>query len=223
MTREELLKVAKPMMVNSEVAKTMDRKCQTRRIIKSVLNGGIIHSNSFARGDFDDYVVEMTQFDKKEIYPKWQVGDILWIREPAKVVKSECKFNKYFATFEYLSDKKQVYLEIPIEHLHKRWMSDNRGIPNGCIKEIARDFRIVTNVRVERLRDISDNDLVDEGLDMEMRTHNDFNAMRSTHWESCPAFKWFITLWNSTAPKNYKWEDNPYVFVYEFERVEATE
>jgi hypothetical protein len=31
--------------------------------------------------------------------------------------------------------------------------------------------------------------------------------------------EWWINLWNSTAPKGYKWEDNPYVFVYEFERV----
>jgi len=29
----------------------------------------------------------------------------------------------------------------------------------------------------------------------------------------------WINLRNSTAPKNYKWEDNPYVFVYEFKRV----
>ncbi len=27
----------------------------------------------------------------------------------------------------------------------------------------------------------------------------------------------FRTLWNSTAKDRYKWEDNPYVFVYEFE------
>ena len=26
--------------------------------------------------------------------------------------------------------------------------------------------------------------------------------------------------WNSTAKDGYKWEDNPYVFVYEFERIE---
>ena len=30
----------------------------------------------------------------------------------------------------------------------------------------------------------------------------------------------FRTLWNSTAKDGYKWEDNPYVFVYEFERIE---
>ena len=35
-----------------------------------------------------------------------------------------------------------------------------------------------------------------------------------------PIKDWWISLWNSTAPKGYKWEDNPYVFVYEFERVE---
>jgi len=30
--------------------------------------------------------------------------------------------------------------------------------------------------------------------------------------------KW-ITLWNSTSKDGYKWDINPYVFVYEFEQV----
>jgi len=29
----------------------------------------------------------------------------------------------------------------------------------------------------------------------------------------------FIELWNKTAPKGYKWEDNPFVFVYEWEYI----
>ena len=30
----------------------------------------------------------------------------------------------------------------------------------------------------------------------------------------------FKDTWNSTTKDGYKWEYNPYVFVYEFERVE---
>ena len=32
-------------------------------------------------------------------------------------------------------------------------------------------------------------------------------------------FDWYKDIWNSVAPTGYKWEDNPYVFVYEFERI----
>lgn len=30
----------------------------------------------------------------------------------------------------------------------------------------------------------------------------------------------FMEFWNSTAKDGYKWKDNPYVFVYEFKRIE---
>jgi len=35
------------------------------------------------------------------------------------------------------------------------------------------------------------------------------------------AMRWFKKLWNSIAKDGYKWRDNPYVFVYEFEKIEG--
>jgi uncharacterized protein YhfF len=73
---------------------------------------------------------------------------------------------------------------------------------------MARIFLKVTNVKVERLQDITRRDVLSEGI----REH----AVNQFHPHTCL----FETLWNSTSKDGYKWEDNPYVFVYEFERIE---
>ena len=77
---------------------------------------------------------------------------------------------------------------------------------------MARIFLKVTNVRVERLQDISVRDIEKEsGWRREIYSYSNKNK----------AFlRDYCDFWNSTAKDGYKWEDNPYVFVYEFERIE---
>lgn len=205
MTREQLLKIAKPMMVNLEVAKTMDSKTQSRRVIKDDL----------------ETIQEYLNWDNEDIYiglhSKWKVEDILWVREPASV-------NGYNFAYidgaqmrcDYGSDRKTVHVKIPDRFKSKisdfgyaKWIEKCQGVPNGCIKEMARTFLRVVNVRVARLQDISEQDCLAEGMPLEEKGLDVF-AM------------WYRNLWNKTAPKGYKWEDNPYVFVYEFEKVEVS-
>ena len=93
---------------------------------------------------------------------------------------------------------------------------------------MARIFLKVTNVRVERLQDISDEDCIKEGI-VEVTKDNqvfkfciyDKKDYSSTPWQDMPKNpqEVYKKLWNSTAKDKYKWEDNPYVFVYEFERI----
>ena len=76
---------------------------------------------------------------------------------------------------------------------------------------MARIFLKVTNVRVERLQDISVRDIEKEtGWKREIYSYSNKNKA---------FYKDYCDLWNSTAKDGYKWENNPYVFVYEFERV----
>ena len=69
---------------------------------------------------------------------------------------------------------------------------------------MARIFLKVTNVRVERLQDITFDDIEKYGIKFNLK----INGKNK-----------FKILWNSTAKDGYKWEDNPYVFVYEFEKI----
>ncbi len=65
----------------------------------------------------------------------------------------------------------------------------------------------ITGVRVERVQDISEEDASTEGV--EWKNMDD--------WPHSKAFK---TLWDSLAKPGAKWEDNPWVWVIEFRRIE---
>lgn len=67
----------------------------------------------------------------------------------------------------------------------------------------------IKSVKVEKLRDISEEDCIKEGTWIEKE-----NGVGRT-WDIKNAF---FKLWNSTHKKQeHKWEANPWVFAYEFE------
>lgn len=252
MKREELLQIAKPILFNAKIAKAIldDTKTQTRRITNCT-NGSIFKclgtdktKNSTTKNKFGalfelpkSHWIDKNSLSHEFVASKYKIGDILWAREPAKVLNSHG--DKYM-TVEYLSDGFITTLEYPERFASSlpRWIAECKGVPNGCIKEMARFFLKVTNVRVEQLHDISDDDCLKEGINSfgggqiadtgdyfeteyfigEEKLSEDEMYYENETFEE--AYLAFANLWNSTAPKGYKWEDNPYVFVYEFERVE---
>ena len=81
-------------------------------------------------------------------------------------------------------------------------------------KEAARIFLRVTNVRVERLQEITTNQIEQEGVETEYP--HVLNGEEKKYA--------FQNLWNSTIKKSdldrYGWNANPWVWVIEFERCE---
>jgi hypothetical protein len=85
-------------------------------------------------------------------------------------------------------------------------------------KAATRIFLRVTNVRVERVQDITDTDAKAEGAN--------FKNGQNVGWEEKMrrgATDRFAEIWDSTIKKKdiplYGWDANPWVWVYEFERV----
>lgn len=132
--------------------------------------------------------------EEERVYrPPLQTGDILWVRET---------WAKSMAgTFMYRADDKAIMVE--------RW-HPSIHMP----REAARIFLRVTGVRVERLQEMTLKDAAMEGMDLRG-----------------PMFTKFVEVWNSTVPKHpnkfkrypYYWEDNPWVWVIEFERISKEE
>jgi len=218
----------KNILMNTEMTKAILDGCktQTRRVIKLPIDFNIddlttvwesYKSNKIADIHFEDYDNEDYLFIK----PKYQIGETIWVREPARVVSWWSGEHQDTMHFQYSADKLSNRIIIPnrlVKNLdYPKWITMSQGIPNGCIKEMARTFLKITDVRVERLQDISWEDAKAEGgrqvFDNEDRCPE--CGMPASEYETG-----FIEIWNKTAPKGYKWEDNPYVFVYEFERVE---
>lgn len=95
---------------------------------------------------------------------------------------------------------------------------DARWHPNIHMpKEAARIWLKVTNVRVERLQEITIDGIRNEGISS-MAVHAGDMEIALKEWKN---------LWNSTIKKtdldSYGWEANPYVFVIEFIRIDKPE
>ena len=158
--------------------------------------------------------------------PPYRPRDILYVRE---TWTEEC--GKYYYRSDYDSD----YLD-PCETLSGGYPASCRNHPGcyGCTatstrihwhpsihmpKEAARIWLRVTDVRVERLQDITAEQVVKEGttgLTMDLIQSSD---ELKRHYD-IP----FAVLWDSTIKKAdrnlYGWAANPRVFVIEFERCE---
>lgn len=216
----------KPILFNTEMVKAIldGRKTQTRRVINLknndlIFTGFIMSSTAKGREGCCSFGLNKER-DLEYIKPKYKVGDFLWAREPVRVETWCGRTNKirywYQASRE---DEREIDLPKRFEDIFSGgnrtvipdWITECKGVPNGCIKEMARIFLKVTNVRVERLNKISIIDIIKEGC-----PENYFDWKIGTKEQTRD---WWINLWNSTAKDGYKWEDNPYVFVYEFERV----
>lgn len=145
----------------------------------------------------------------------YQPGDILYVRETwqylyeldgnEQVIEDTGKY--YYAATDTIPFNTYVD-ENGVRHDHAPWRPSIH-MP----KEAARIWLEVTNVRVERLQDITIENALKEGVDKYIRLNGelDENSIITS----------FIGIWNSTVKKSdldfYGWDANPYVWVIEFE------
>lgn len=210
--------------MNTEMTKAIldGRKVQTRRVIKvdtvhwdspTLLEPDSCVKFNFSAGGCQNYS-PTPHFENS----KYKIGETIWVREPAKIIGHIYENNsslKVDIEFAYVADGKKSKVILPNRFYDEnmcvpKWVTHRQGIPNGCIKEMVRIFLKITDVRVERLQDISRASIKNEGCPIDYIKCEDYQD---------EMINWWIKFWNKTAQKGYKWEDNPYVFVYEYERV----
>ena len=218
----------KPILFNTEMVKAIldGRKTQTRRVIPLknndlIFTGFVVSSTAKNREGYCAFGKNKEQ-DLEFIKPKYKVGDILYVREPCKIMTLKgCHTDKsLILVYKYRNDITNIEYKIKLpDRFYKKdnvvpdWVSwfGKTIIPSGSIKEMARIFLRVTNIRVERLQDISVRDIEKEtGWRREIYSYSNKNKA---------FFKDFRDFWNSTAKDGYKWEDNPCVFVDDIERI----
>ena len=215
----------KPILFNTEMVRAIleGRKSCTRRINKDA-NEYTVPDMDFYNADRRTYAVH--NYSDKEHKNKLSIaertcpicpGDVLYIRE---TWTEEC--GKYYYRADYDSD----YLD-PCETLSGGYPASCRNHPgcDGCMatstrihwhpsihmpKEAARIWLKVTDVRVERLQDMTDDDAEAEGC-----------------FDYTSTALGFPDVWDSTIKKSdldsYGWDANPWVWVIEFERCEKPE
>nr|DAW53964.1 MAG TPA: ASCH domain protein [Caudoviricetes sp.] len=190
----------KPILFNTKMVRAIldGRKSCTRRIVK--YDVGVILNSQFCRENPD---VDGKQIISKLCIPLYQPGDILYVRETWSEGYEE-------GTYIYKADDKLADLPT-FKESSKLIYHPSIHMP----KEAARIWLKVTDVKVERLQEISGEDLIKEGIDLFQS-----NYVRV-------AFDEFKNIWNSTIKKSdldrYGWNANPYVFVIEFVRIDKPE
>lgn len=215
-----------------------DRKKQTRRVIKDGWLQGMTKTGELYEGlNSPPYKLSSnfrTLRGRKLVYPKWgyrvqthvdadrveplfcryEVADILYVREtwawyPTWDCEAECfncvAYKDEMGCFRYRTDY---------------GTTKDDSFPPDCFKwrpsihmprEAARICLKVTGVRVERLQEISRWDIDAEGCPY---------RCESDEGKPQKQLAWFVGLWDSINEKRgYGWEQNPWVWVYEFERV----
>jgi hypothetical protein len=189
-------------------------KTQTRRLVKLDLPNCFkytIHGGELVADHRDEEYGEDVPFSRLASWnyptPQYQVGDHLYLCEPYQISRGlglTCR-----VSVEYLDNDKCCHVELTKAE-YKKW--DDRKFPfrktssRFMYKSLARTWFEVTDVRVERLQEISLLDIKAEGIFITGRgyTKRTFD-------------KW-IELWDSAS--KIKWADNPWVFCYTFKRIE---
>jgi hypothetical protein len=233
MTRAELLQIANNYIffTTENVRAILDgRKTQTRRVVKpqpvcygKCLAQPCIDSRKFTYdksaealycgecGNLVEYSPEGKNYAKQH-NPRYQTGDILYARET--FVKLFNKTTNGFG-YHYRADGETIIdfdRKTGYAREHKLSEFNSKWLPSiHMTKEAARLFLRVTGVRAERIADISASDCKAEGI---VLTTESPSFMRYRDY--------FCDLWDRQYKKDgYGWESNPWVWVYEFERVEV--
>ena len=226
MTRTELLKIAKPILFNTEMVRAIleGRKTVTRRVVK--LPSHVVPQDNelytlYAEGTCyeNQHLEQLTQYIPKT----YQVNDILSVRETycwcpcwdcgMDTEEHNCCYEPENKRFNQKKDEWGCYC-------YKASCEDNE-YPSvdtwhpsiHMPKDIARIFLKVKDVRVERLQDITEKQAEREGFvdDVEYCVGNTARGH-------------FAELWDTTIDKKqidiYGWSANPWVWVFEFERIE---
>ena len=145
------------------------------------------------------------------------IGDVLWVRETFQQEVESIKND--FGT-GYMSTGKYVYRADGID-LELDSVAFGKWKPSIFMpKEACRLFLKVKSVRVERLCDISESDAIAEGI--EVLGYDEGTVYRDyihDHSETNDPQLSFETLWYKINGRE-SWNDNPWVWVIEFERIE---
>jgi len=147
-------------------------------------------------------------------------GDILWVKETHRpVIRTDMSFGEYYVGgYIYKTEpRKDISCFI---HERDKW-TPSIFMP----REASRILLKVKSVRAEQIQDISEDDAYAEGcinheceLSISEREHCKFAVCRACERQTKKGS--FSRLWDMiNGKRGYSWENNPWVWVYEFMRI----
>ena len=175
------------------------RKTMTRRIIKApkTMEGQWVSGFAICKRPGSDEVVEVMALDADEgminnILPKYKPGEVVAVAQSYKDIRDiigDIHDGKSIKSMAGWNNKMFVSADL-MPHQSR-----------------------ITNIRVERLQDISEEDCIKEGIikDGDVFAYNDYEGFKTARLA-------FAALIDKVCGES-TWLYNPWVFVYEFELV----
>lgn len=229
----------KPILFNTDMVQAImdDRKIVTRRKISiDIVN----NCDTDTDGTILDFLNCHGDFINPVKLCNYQIEDILYVRETWRVGAWDI-INQMIA-FDYKDGTCNNLVHINDREMFERLVNQSRedarkakceynGVDfvwekgkSPCRwrpsihmpKEAARIWLKVTDVRMERLQDMTLDDFLNEGISI---PYEAFNDPENAYMQAKKTFK---HIWNSTINKKqrnlYEWDANPLVWVIEFAR-----
>lgn len=153
------------------------------------------------------------------VYPRWQPGQRLWVREAFNL-------GRPMVNAEGVADDEQLWIgrlpkEDPRKQFMKSWCVGYAA--DGCEGKMRPSIHMprwasritleVTDVRVERVRNISEEDALAEGAEAP-----DTGSARALKWTARDSF---AVIWTTINGDRASWESNPWVWAVSFRRLET--
>lgn len=197
------------------------RKTQTRRFVKlKMVNDYYSMLGANETGHicgFDDSIEEFLL----EHYSRYKVGEVVAIAQ------------SYSSIVDYLQNPQNATC---VEHFEKNCLKSSeilyeadggkhKGFSNKMFvkPELMPNQVRITNVRVQRLKEITDDECLLEGIEKEERTDGEYNyiffdAKRELYIRERTPREAYARLIDALSKKG-TWYGDPYVFVYDFELI----
>ena len=214
------------------------RKTQTRRIIThpKTFHGKDVCGFYVCKRLSDGVVTDVCMYDEDEsfidegqILPKYEIGEIVAVAQSYKTIddyyKSAYSYNHSahgmtVCEFDGVSDKDvHEWNMIAVNYRGKKVWTNKLYVK----PELMLHFIRITNVRIELLKDISDEDCLVEGIIKGKCGSADTHFMDAYYVPNeiqpyCTPKEAYAELIDKVSGKG-TWESNPYVFVYDFELI----
>ncbi len=205
-----------PIVMSSEsiMAIQAGRKTQTRRVIvipKNRPNGIITGTNPNGLPILAWGGGAWNKPSRIEVLKSpYQVGDLLWVKETFARV-SENGLLPTARAIIYKASKDEMIFDVGTNwkpsDFSIKWRS-SRYMPKAC----ARLWLEITGLRVERVQDITIEDIKKEGLYFDLP----YAKKKDLGWYY---FRPWRELWDSlNAKRGFGWDKNPWVWVIEIKR-----
>ena len=239
----------KPILFNSEMVRAIldGRKTQTRRVVKPQPNHlSPVTPHLRPNGEYTWVLAEtgmgsgVTTDGFK--CPYGRVGDCLWVRETWSITTNINRLSPWPNRPHKLDDPPNKNSAVIYRADGKwQWTDEDGGMTDRSYwrpsihmpRWASRITLEITDVRVERLQDISDGDAAREGVppnwcgplngwSPEEHRYLDIKHIDlDDDIDEAPYFltarEAFVSLWDSfNAKRGYSWGSNPWVWVYEF-------